>query len=177
MTNVSAKVVLIGPMAAGKTKIGKRVAKILGAPRYDTDKVFVSQHGEIAQFFETHGEPAFRAIESALVRETTAEPAVVSLGGGAVLDPASQELLVTLPVVYLTVSAEAVASRLGEGKRPLVADEGVTAWKRIFEARQPIYERLASRTYDTSRGNLDEIADDIAHWVASDYQASKRDGL
>jgi shikimate kinase len=174
---VSAKVVLIGPMAAGKTKVGKRVAKVLGAQRYDTDKVFVTQHGEIAAFFAEHGEPAFRAIEAALVRETTAEPAVVSLGGGAVLDPASQAVLAHLPVVYLTVSPDAVASRLGEGKRPLVADEGVVAWERIFEARRPIYERLAKRTYDTSRGNLDEIAEDIAAWVMSGYQASKKDGL
>jgi shikimate kinase len=174
---VSAKVVLIGPMAAGKTKIGKRVAKILGAQRYDTDKVFVAQHGEISAFFAEHGESAFRAIEAALVRETTANPAVVSLGGGAVLDPASQAVLAELPVVYLTVSREAVASRLGEGKRPLVADEGVVAWERIFEARRPIYERLATRTYDTSHGNLDEIAEDIAAWVASDYQAPKKDGL
>lgn len=164
-------------MAAGKTKVGKRVAKVLGAQRYDTDKVFVTQHGEIAAFFAEHGEPAFRAIEAALVRETTAEPAVVSLGGGAVLDPASQAVLAQLPVVYLTVSPDAVASRLGEGKRPLVADEGVVAWERIFEARRPIYERLAKRTYDTSRGNLDEIAEDIAAWVMSGYQASKKDGL
>lgn len=174
---MNAKVVLIGPMAAGKTKIGKRVAKILGAARLDTDKVFVTQHGDIAAFFTEHGEPAFRAIESALVRETVAEPAVVSLGGGAVLDPGSQRILSELPVVYLTVSTDAVASRLGEGKRPLVADEGVVAWERIFEARRPIYDRLAKRTYDTSRGNLDEIAEDIAAWVESDYQAPKKDGL
>lgn len=174
---MSAKVVLIGPMAAGKTKVGKRVAKILGAPRFDTDKVFVAQHGEIAAFFETHGEPAFRAIEASLVRDTVSEPAVVSLGGGAVLDEATQELLSRLPVVYLTVTPEAVASRLGEGKRPLVAAEGVTAWQRIFEARRPIYERLATRTYDTSRGNLDDIAHDIADWVNSNYEASKKDGL
>lgn len=174
---MAARVVLIGPMAAGKTKIGKRIAKLIDAPRLDTDKIFVAEHGIIAEFFAREGEPAFRAIEAAIVRDAIATDSVVSLGGGAVLDEQSQQLLADAYVVYLTVSPEAVAERLTEGKRPLVADEGVVAWERIFAARKPIYERLAKRTYDTSRGNLDAIAEDIAAWIASGYTQEKRAGL
>lgn len=174
---MTARVVLIGPMAAGKTKIGKRVARALGAVRYDTDKMFVAEHGDIAPFFADQGEPAFRTIEAQLVATACADDAVVSLGGGAVLAESTQKLLSTLPVVYLTVSAEAVASRLDGDKRPLVAQEGVVAWQRIFEQRKPLYEALAKRTYDTSRGNLDEIADDIATWILSGYTTEKQVAL
>jgi shikimate kinase len=160
-------------MASGKTKVGKKVANILGAKRFDTDKMFVADHGPIADFFAAQGEPAFRTLEAQYVAQATAGNAVVSLGGGAVLDQQTQDLLAGLPVVLLTVSPEAVASRLGDGERPLVAN-GVSSWVSIYEIRRPIYERLAKRTYDTSRGNLDEIANDIASWVASGYTADQK---
>jgi shikimate kinase len=160
-------------MASGKTKVGKRVASILGSKRFDTDKMFVADHGPISEFFAHEGESAFRALESQYLAEATSQDAVVSLGGGAVLDVHSQELLADLPVVLLTVSPDAVESRLGDGKRPLVAS-GVETWVQIYEARRPIYERLAKRTYDTSRGNLDEIATDIAAWISSGYTSTQK---
>lgn len=168
-----ARVVLVGPMASGKTKIGKRVAKLLEAQRLDTDKMFVADHGAIADFFATQGEPAFRALEASYVAQAVATDSVVSLGGGAVLDAGTQALLADAPVVLLTVSPEAVESRLGDGKRPLVAD-GLESWIRIYEARRPIYERLAQRTYDTSHIPLDSIAEDIAQWVSSGYTAEQK---
>lgn len=168
---MTARVVLIGPMAAGKTKVGKRVSSLLGAPRLDTDKMFVAEQGEIATFFSKHGEDEFRRIEEALVARAVATDSVVSLGGGAVLARGTQARLAELPVVYLTVSPDAVAERLEGGKRPLVAHGGVDAWLKIFEARRPLYERLATRTYDTSRGNLDEISRDIVEWITNGYPA------
>jgi len=112
--------VFIGPMGAGKTRIGKRVAKALGVPFTDTDKVIVAQHGPIADIFDAHGEPHFRALERAAVAEALRGEGVVSLGGGAVLAPETQELLAGLPVILLHVEADAVAARLADGKRPLV---------------------------------------------------------
>lgn len=169
---MTAKVVLIGPMASGKTKIGKRVARLLSAQRLDSDSMFVADHGPIADFFAASGEQAFRRFEAEYVAQAVASDAVVSLGGGAVLDESSQALLAGVPVVALTVSAQAVEARLGDGKRPLVAD-GIASWIAIYDKRRPIYERLAKRTYDTSRGNLDEIAQDIATWIASDYTSTQ----
>jgi shikimate kinase len=154
-----AQVVLIGPMASGKTKIGKRIARLLNSPRLDSDKMFVASHGPISDYFTANGEQAFRELEAQFVADALASDAVVSLGGGAVLSEKTQELLSSLPVVLLTVSPEAVEERLGDGKRPLVAD-GVESWIKIFQNRRTIYERLASRSYDTSRGNLDDIAQD-----------------
>lgn len=158
--------VFIGPMGAGKTRIGKRVARALDVPFTDTDKVVVAGHGPIAEIFDQHGEPHFRALERDVVREALTSGGVVSLGGGAVLDAGTQQLLAGLPVVYLRVDADAVASRLADGRRPLVRG-GIEDWQRIYDARRPTYERLASVTFDTSRLPRDRIAEDVVAWIES----------
>ncbi len=154
---------LIGPPAAGKSRIGTRVARILGLPVIDTDKEVAAAHGPIAEIFAAHGEERFRAIERAAVAEALQQRAVVSLGGGAVLDADTQAQLAGLPVVLLTATPEAVAARLGRGTRPLSASP--EAWIALVEQRRPIYERLAAVTWDTSSRPIDRIADDIARWA------------
>jgi shikimate kinase len=157
-------VVLIGPPGAGKTRLGKRVARILGAPFIDTDKRIVAAHGTIADIFATHGEPHFRALERAVVATALGEEAVVSLGGGSVLDLETRADLAEHPVVLLTVSADAVRGRVTrKGKRPLVSS--IEDWTRIFEARRAVYESLADQTWDTSQRPIDAIATEIAEWV------------
>jgi len=89
---------------------------------------------------------------------------VVSLGGGAILDPDTQRELGGLPVALMTVSPEAVASRIGD-KRPLLKGDGLAAWERLVAARREIYERLATRTWDTSNTPIDSIAAEVADWV------------
>lgn len=157
-------VVLVGPMGAGKTRVGRRVARILGRDFTDTDKVVVAQHGPIAQLFAEHGEPYFRELERAAVVDALRTDNVVSLGGGAVLDADTQRDLGAQRVVFLTVSARAVESRLGDGKRPLIRD-GVSDWQRIFDERRDIYERLSDLTIDTSHRPYDGIAEEVAAWA------------
>ncbi len=157
-------VVLIGPMGAGKTRVGKRVARLLGVGFTDTDKVVVAEHGPIAGLFAEHGEPYFRELERAAVAEALASDHVVSLGGGAVLDPATQADLHQQRVVFLTVTARAVEGRLGEGKRPLLRN-GVSDWQRIFDERRDIYEGLSDLTIDTSHRPYDAIAEEVAAWA------------
>ena len=159
-----AVVVLIGAPAAGKTRTGKRVARILGLPFIDTDKRIVAEHGAIADLFERHGEPHFRALEREAVAAALREKAVVSLGGGAVLDPGTRAALVGLPVVQLTTTAEAVSARIGDGKRPLLTD-GTAAWEALVAARRPIYDAVATITIDTSRTPIDAVAERVADWV------------
>ena len=163
-----AALVLIGPMAAGKTKVGKRVARMLGVPAIDSDKLVVAEYGPIAEIFDRDGEARFRELERDAVRTALASDAVVSLGGGAVLSDATRRDLAHERVVYLTVSPEVVAGRLGEdaGKRPLARD-GVEQWQRIFDARRPLYEEVADLEVDTSRRTFDEIAEEVAAWLRS----------
>ena len=156
--------VFIGPMGAGKTRIGKRVAAALGVPFTDTDKVIVREHGPIAAIFDAHGEAHFRALEAAAVAAALEGEGVVSLGGGAVLDAGTRALLRGRPVVYLSVTAEAVADRLGDGKRPL-ARGGVDDWQRIYDARRPLYEELAAYRLDTSRLPYDALAQEVVTWL------------
>ena len=160
--------VFIGAPASGKSKIAKRVSALLGIPRVDTDKVIVAAHGPIAEIFDTQGEIAFRELERAAVVDALSQRAVVSLGGGAVLDPATQAELRTVPVVLLTVSQEAVAERITDPKRPLLRD-GIDAWVNLVQKRMPIYQDLAWVTFDTSDGDLDRIASEVVSWISAGY--------
>jgi shikimate kinase len=159
-----AVVVLIGAPGSGKTRTGKRLARLLRVQFIDTDKRIVAAHGAIADIFAAHGEPHFRELERAEVVAALAERAVVTLGGGAVLDAATQADLAGHRVVQLTVAPTAVASRIAGGKRPLLKD-GIGAWTALVAARQPIYDRLSQLSIDTSRQPLDRVAQRIADWL------------
>ena len=157
-------IVFIGPMAAGKSRIGRRVARSLRVPFIDTDKRIVESYGPIAEIFAREGEEYFRIIEREAVDWALGEPAVVSLGGGAVLHAETQADLEDATVVYLSVSRAAVETRLGGSKRPLLAG-GIADWERIYNLRRPIYEALATIRLDTSNRPISGIADEIVNWV------------
>jgi shikimate kinase len=154
-------VALIGPMGAGKTSVGRRLAKHLGRRFVDTDAVIAVEHGAIPYLFASVGEGAFRVLERDVVQRELRSGAVVALGGGAVLDETTQEALAGCTVVLLTVSEDAVQARLVGGKRPLLT-EGIATWRSIAAAREPIYRRLADVTVDTSRRPMTTIAAELA---------------
>lgn len=159
-------VVLIGPMGAGKTSVGRRVARALGASFSDTDKIVVRDHGPIRDLFLAHGEAHFRALERDAVVEALGRGGVVALGGGAVLDPLTRERLGAHRVVLLTVSPQVVASRIHGDERPLLGGEDpAQRWLRIYEERRPIYEAAADIAFDTSSGPLSRVVDDIVTWA------------
>ncbi|MBN9214274.1 MAG: shikimate kinase [Microbacterium sp. SCN 70-200] len=159
-------IVLIGPMGAGKTSIGRRVAKALGVPFSDTDAAVVREHGTIEDLFDTHGEAHFRELERQAVAAGLAGGGVVSLGGGAVLHPETRSALGAHRVVLLTVAPENVESRIRGSRRPLLQDEDpIARWHEIYAARKPVYEELADITFDTSGGPLQEVVDAIVQWA------------
>lgn len=154
-------IVLVGPMGAGKSRVGQRLAATTGAPFIDTDLRIVERYGPIDEIFEREGEEYFRVVEREVVAEALREEAVVSLGGGAVLHPDTRDDLAALPVVWLQVSASAVAPRLAGGTRPLIAAGGLERWIAILEERRPIYDDVADLGIDTSRRSVAKIVDDI----------------
>jgi shikimate kinase len=86
---------------------------------------------------------------------------VVALGGGAVLDESTRAALGACVVVLLTVSEDAVTTRLASSTRPLLTD-GLASWRRIAAEREPLYEALADVTVDTSRRPMTKIAAELA---------------
>lgn len=164
--------VVIGPPGAGKSRVGKQVARLLGVPFVDTDRRIVAKHGPIATIFSEHGEEWFRAVERAEVELALTEAAVVSLGGGAVMNPLTQDDLASVRVALITVSAEVIESRLSGPARPLLAG-GVEAWAVLAESRRELYERLATRSFDSSHRTASAIAHEMAQWVRDADAASK----
>src|SRR5690606_16092307 len=114
----------------------------------------------------------FRRIERDVVKRSLTTDAVVSLGGGAVMNDDTRQLLGTHRVALLTVSAEAVAKRIQGQRRPLLAagdpEERLAAWQRLVDARSTVYESLASRTWDTSVRPITVIAGEIAEWARAE---------
>lgn len=168
-------VVFIGPMAAGKTSLGRRVAKELGIPFVDTDAVFVRGHGPIAAFFAEHGEAEFRRIEAEIVRSELATPGprIVALGGGAVLDPATREILAAHPVVLLMTTEAAVLRTANIAKRPLLRDDP-GAWSRILDARLPLYEEAADVVFRTDRATKEQLAGRVVQWIRAPGRTAAR---
>ena len=167
--------VLVGPMGAGKTSIGRRVAKALGIRFIDTDAVIQREHGPIEQIFETHGESTFRAWEREAIQNALGwGGVVVSLGGGAVLNADTRADLATCDVVMLTVDPRVVAGRIQGTARPLLTGEDpMERWRRIWQERRPLYESVADITIDTSTDPLQHVVDEIVAWARPRAAASE----
>jgi len=157
-------VVLVGPPASGKTRIAKALAPLVGKSVIDTDKVVVRDHGPIPEIFETHGESVFRQYERAAVIDALASDAVVSLGGGAVIDPDTRADLRNVPVAMITITEDAVAHRLNSNKRPLLRD-GLDSWRELLAERSVWYDEVADRVFDASHRPVDRVAAEILEWL------------
>ena len=157
-------VALIGPMAVGKSAIGHQLAHQLGASFVDTDVVVVANHGSIAEIFASRGENAFRELEARAVaraiEDAQGRTTVISLGGGAVLDSGTQQLLGQCTVVYLECDADTVAERIARnsGRPLLAAGDAMERWKTLFATRRPVYERLADLIIDVRHGSVTDLA-------------------
>ena len=170
-------IVLIGPMAVGKSAIGHQLAEHLGVPFVDTDVVIVSNHGTIAEIFAGRGEVAFRELEARAVaraiEEAQGSNTVISLGGGAVLDSGTQQLLGRCTVVYLECDAATVAERIARNSgRPLLAGDAMGRWRTLFATRQPVYERLADVVLDVRSGSVPDLAHRLED-ALGEYAAAK----
>ena len=158
-------ITLTGFMGSGKTTVGKVLADFLGCPFMDLDDLVVKKAGKsIPDIFAQDGEPAFRQLEAQVLRKTVEKyaesTAVLALGGGAILAPASAALLHEKTVcIYLRATLDTLLARL----------EGETAGRPLADAsladrlasREPIYEKTAHVIIDTDGLSPDEVADEI----------------
>lgn len=162
------RVVLIGPMGAGKST----VARILGAnwrvPVRDTDAdIEARERRSVSDIFVDSGEPYFRQLEAVAVAEALAtHPGVLSLGGGAVLDPSTQQLLRDHEVVFLKVGLADAVKRVGLGtSRPLLLGNVRSRVKTLLDERNPIYQSVAQLTVDTDGRSATNVAQEIQRHI------------
>ncbi len=162
-------VALVGFMAAGKTTIGRRLARELALPFVDTDELIVAAHGPIGELFAARGEAGFREAEcAAVVAALAGEPAVLALGGGGMTyEPTRAAVRTGAISVYLEIPPEELRRRLLHSPtvRPLVGP--APTLERIVEllsAREPIY-RTADITVPGPHATRDAYARAIAREV------------
>jgi shikimate kinase len=160
------RIVLIGPMGAGKTTVGEEVARRLNCSFADTDQIIETDQGKsISEIFIEDGEPHFRLVEESIVIDALlAESGVLSLGGGAVANDATQNALADCSAkkIFLDISLSAVSPRVGfDSARPLLMVNPRQKWAELMSARRPIYESLADLKIDVSEKTVDEIASQI----------------
>lgn len=146
-------IVLVGLTGAGKSTVGRRVAKRLERSFVDVDDELVRRSGRtIREWFAEDGESGFRAAEADLVAELVLAPgpAVIAAGGGAVVTAATQELLAERAlVVWLRAGVPFLLSRLsGKGHRPLLDDDPEATLARMAEERAPLYQAVADIVVD-----------------------------
>ena len=164
------RIVIIGPPGAGKSTVAGLLAQRWGVEHRDTDRdVEETAAATVADIFLDHGEPYFRALVSqAVERALSSHEGVLSLGGGAVLDPRTQQLLreYTLgggEVVFLDVSLTHAAPRVGlNTARLLLAGNPRARWRELMDLRRPIYESLATVVMSTDTLTPEQIVDQLA---------------
>ncbi len=158
------RLLIIGMMGAGKSTVGRLVAERLGWELLDSDELVEAETGRtVPELFAAEGEHAFRLAEARALRDalSRSRPAVVSVAGGAVLDPANRAALRKAgTVVWLRARVDTLAGRVGAGAgRPLLAPDPEGALARLDGERRPLYEELADAIVDVDDRSPDAVAD------------------
>ena len=165
--NPASNLVLVGPMGAGKTSIGRRLADVFHLHFVDADRDMELRTGAaVGTIFECEGETGFRARERSVLAELLAhDNQLVSTGGGAVLDPDNRKHMRERGfVVYLQVSVQGQLQRLARDRtRPLLQrDDRDQVLRELALARGPLYEEVADICFDTEGLNSTDAATALA---------------
>jgi shikimate kinase len=162
--------IIIGPPGAGKSTVGALLAARLGVPFTDADSVIEETAGKpVGDIFVQDGEAAFRDLERATAARLIGDdPGVLALGGGAVLDLATQQLLGGQRVIYLETGFRSVVHRSGmDGPHPPIPGNPRGRLKQLLDERHPVYAGLAWRTVATD----DRDPEDLAGFLAAELTA------
>lgn len=161
---IAPRVVLIGPMGAGKTTVAGLLSQSWDVEVRDTDQDIVAAEGRsISDIFVDSGEQHFRALERAAVAQALETHAgVLALGGGAVMDESTRAMLAGHRVVFLRVGLSEAVKRVGLGtSRPLLLGNVRATVKKLLDQRTPVYESVATLVVDTDERPPAEVAAEI----------------
>jgi shikimate kinase len=161
---------LTGMMGSGKSTVGSELADRLGWRLVDTDAEVEHRAGRaIAELWAEQGEPAFRSLEARVIEEVAGMPgaAVISVGGGAVVDPGNRSRMSASGlVVWLRAEVGTLVDRVGAGEtRPLLGGDPKGALARVAEARRAYYSE-ADLVVDVDEVDPDEAASTIVALAA-----------
>lgn len=179
--NPASNLILVGPMGAGKTCIGRRLAQRCGLRLVDADREIERRTGaSVATIFDCEGEAGFRQRERTMLAELLAgDGLLLATGGGAVLDAGNRELLMTRGfVVHLHVTPAQQLQRLARDRsRPLLArPDRDAALRDLAQVREPLYAQVADLRFDTGNLSAATAAARLAgqldsHWRRSEATA------
>lgn len=153
------RVALIGFMGAGKSSVGLTLARLLAWQFVDLDEVIEEEQGRtIRQIFAAVGEPGFRTVESAALRQfADAERMVLAVGGGAIVQPTNRDFFRHWATFYLAAPLAELCERTGSpGGRPLL-DLSAAQLCALYERREPIYRSVGIRI-DTAGKSVSAVA-------------------
>ena len=175
--NPAPNLVLVGPMGAGKSSIGKRLAERLGLAFVDADRDVELRTGvAVGTIFECEGESGFRLRERAALAELLAgRDQVVATGGGAVLDADNRSRMRACGfVVYLQVDVAGQLERLARDRtRPLLQrDDREDVLRQLAAARAPLYAQVADLCFDTNGLSSADAACALGKVLAEHWQRS-----
>lgn len=161
------RAILIGAPGAGKTTVGAFLASELGCAFADSDQLVETEHGQsVPDIFITHGEVVFREWERTAITKALGESdGVLSLGGGAVMDPITAKELQQsgAPIFWLEVSSSVAFRRAGlSAPRPLLVGNVRANLVSLLETRTPVYESLATHRIDANTFDAHHLAQEIA---------------
>lgn len=147
-------VVLIGMPGAGKSRLGREVARLVGRRFIDTDKAVRDRYGSISALIEREGEDFFRRAERQEIRRAAAaDKAVISTGGGAILDAENVAVLKKNgKFIYLKAGLDVLNVRSFLTARPLLKESG--ALEKLYAKRAPLYEKYADAVFDVDRDDV-----------------------
>jgi shikimate kinase len=169
----SNNIILIGPMGAGKTTIGRQLAKKLSLRFYDSDHEIEKRTGvKISLIFEIEGEEGFRRRETQVIRELSQmNNIVLSTGGGAVTQAENREVLNSNGyIIYLKSSPEMLFKRTADDKRrPLLqGDNRLEQIKKILSEREPVYIEMADEIINSEKMSIKQIIQKIFEQINKD---------
>lgn len=170
-------VILVGPMGAGKSTIGRQLAQILHYEFVDSDHEIEARTGaDIPWIFDVEGEEGFRRREEAVIDELTQRSGIVlATGGGAVTREANRRAISARGiVVYLKTSVEQQLARTAKDrKRPLLQKaEPRKVLTELMKVREPLYLEVADHVVDTDVANIRDVAQQIADLVMAPVPGS-----
>lgn len=155
---------LVGMMGVGKSTVGRIVAAQLDRPLYDSDEMIEARAGRtVREIWEADGEPAFRVLETEVLRDALAEtePSVIAAAGGVVLSRANREALRAegVDVVWLLATVDVLVDRVRNGMhRPLLDDDPEGTLRTMFREREALYREVADAVVSVDNRSPSDVA-------------------